>query len=39
MHRSKGVKEALDGVYTTEPSQLSAALTAMQLASLPREKW
>jgi hypothetical protein len=38
-HRSKGVKEALDAVYATEPSQLSTALAAMQLASLPREEW
>ena len=38
-HRSKGVKEALDGLYTTEPSQLSTALAAMQLASLPPQEW
>lgn len=38
-HRSKGVKDALDALYATEPSQLSAALEAMQLASLPREEW
>ena len=37
--RSKGIKEALDEVYGTEPSELDPVLARLQSEALGREKW
>ena len=35
----KGVKDALDAVYSSESSTVDPLLTKMQTRSLPREDW
>jgi metal-responsive CopG/Arc/MetJ family transcriptional regulator len=37
--RSKGIKEALDEVYRTEPSELDPVLAHLQSEALGREEW
>ncbi|MGO9271465.1 MAG: hypothetical protein ACLQOO_14590 [Terriglobia bacterium] len=37
--RSKGIKEALDEVYSTEPSELDPVMTHLQAMALGREDW
>ncbi len=37
--RSKNVKEALDRVYSSQPSSVDPILDAMQQASIVREDW
>jgi metal-responsive CopG/Arc/MetJ family transcriptional regulator len=37
--RSKGIKEALDEVYKTEPSELDPVLAHLQSEALVREEW
>jgi metal-responsive CopG/Arc/MetJ family transcriptional regulator len=37
--RSKGVKEALDEVYSTESSELDPVITQLQAMALGREEW
>ena len=37
--RSKGIKEALDEVYSTESSELDPVLTQLQAMALGREEW
>ena len=36
-HDDENVREALDDVYSTEPSELDGVLSRLQLASLPDE--
>ena len=38
-HRHDQVREALDAVYSEQPSQLDAELMRMQTMSLPKEDW
>ena len=38
-HDGERVREALDEVYSNEPSKLDGALAQLQLASLPDEDW
>jgi len=38
-HKHDRVREALDEVYTQEPSILDESLAQMQWASLPKEDW
>ena len=38
-HHRKGIKEALDEVYSSEPSDMDPVLAKMQMLSLPREDW
>lgn len=37
--RSKGIKEALDEVYTTESSEVDPVLAQLQAEALGREEW
>ncbi len=37
--RSKGIKEALDEVYSTESSELDPVMTQLQAMALGREDW
>jgi metal-responsive CopG/Arc/MetJ family transcriptional regulator len=37
--RSKGIREALDEVYRTEPSELDPVLAHLQSEALGREEW
>jgi metal-responsive CopG/Arc/MetJ family transcriptional regulator len=37
--RSKGIKEALDEVYSTESSELDPVITQLQAMALSREEW
>jgi hypothetical protein len=36
---SKGIKEALDEVYSTEPSELDPVIAQLQAEALGREDW
>ena len=36
---SKGIKEALDEVYSTEPSELDPVIAKLQAEALGREDW
>ena len=38
-HKHDQVREALDAVYSEQPSQLDAELMRMQTMSLPKEDW
>lgn len=38
-HKTDRVREALDEVYSQEPSGVDEALSQMQSASLPEEDW
>ena len=38
-HEGEKVRDALDKVYSSEPSDLDSALAQLQFASLPREDW
>ena len=38
-HKTDQVSEALDEVYSQEPSGVDEALSQMQSASLPEEDW
>jgi metal-responsive CopG/Arc/MetJ family transcriptional regulator len=38
-HERKGVKEALDEIYSSERSELDPVLAKMQVLSLPQEDW
>ena len=38
-HKHDHVREALDAVYTEQPSQLDDTLMRMQIMSLPKEDW
>jgi len=38
-NRSQGVRERLNALYESEPSQLDEDLEKMQFESLPEEKW
>jgi len=38
-HRRKAVKEALDEVYRSEPSEMDPVLAKMQTLSLARDDW
>ena len=38
-HDDENVRESLDDVYSTEPSELDGVLSRLQLASLPDEDW
>jgi hypothetical protein len=38
-HHRKGTKEALDKVYSSEPSEMDPVLAKMQELSLAREDW
>ncbi|MGD1104458.1 MAG: hypothetical protein ABSA59_20620 [Terriglobia bacterium] len=37
--RSKGIKEALDEVYSTESSELDPVIAQLQAMALGREEW
>jgi metal-responsive CopG/Arc/MetJ family transcriptional regulator len=37
--KSKGVREALDEVYATEPSELDPVIARMQSEAIGREEW
>ena len=39
VHRTTGVRETLDRLYTTERSELDESLARLQTASLPEEEW
>ena len=38
-HKHDHVREALDAVYSEQPSQLDEELMRMQVMSLPKEEW
>ncbi len=38
-HRSEGITEQLDAIYSTEPSSLDPALVHLQARSLPKDEW
>lgn len=38
-HQGQRITEALDRVYTEEPSGLDPAWAALQAASLPKDEW
>jgi len=38
-HSRVGLREELDAIYATEPSELDPVLMTMQVLSLPREDW
>jgi metal-responsive CopG/Arc/MetJ family transcriptional regulator len=37
--RSKGIKEALNAVYSTQPSELDPVISQLQDMALGREEW
>lgn len=38
-HRYHGITDALDQIYTMEPSNLDPAVTAAQARILPQDEW
>ena len=38
-HEGEKVRDVLDKVYSSEPSDLDSTLAQLQFASLPREDW